>query len=321
MKTSVAICTYNGENFIREQLDSILSQTISVDEIVICDDGSADATWSILQEYQQKYPSLFHIYQNETNLRSVKNFEKAISLCSHSWIFLSDQDDVWLENKVEFILNYIRQKPTLKAVATNGFAIDESSNALDVYTIWDAVSEHAPNEADRNYFKMITQVGNFCTGASMLVNRHFVQGIMPFPEIEGYHHDEWIAVNAARQQALGFIDEKLFFYRQHSNQQVGGVFFEKSPKVSSFLRKHFNASREVFSLNGHKRSLKRLSNVIKLYQSFHLQSNNTNFKEIENDLIENFQDIKHSMILRFPIRSRFQLLADKYTGKRQLPKN
>lgn len=99
MKTSVALCTYNGEKYIKEQLDSILNQTKKVDEIIVCDDCSSDKTVEILNHYSSTNPGLFKIYINEQNLRSVKNFEKAITLCTGDIIFLSDQDDFWVNEK------------------------------------------------------------------------------------------------------------------------------------------------------------------------------------------------------------------------------
>ena len=91
MKTSVALCTYNGEKYLREQLDSILNQTSAVDEIIVCDDRSTDNTVCILEEYQSKFPNLFFIYINEANLNSTKNFQKALNLCQNEVVFLSDQ--------------------------------------------------------------------------------------------------------------------------------------------------------------------------------------------------------------------------------------
>ena len=87
MKTSVALCTFNGEKYLRKQLDSILEQTVAVDEIVVCDDLSTDATLSILNQYKETFPNIFKIHANEKNLRSVKNFEKAISLCENEIVF------------------------------------------------------------------------------------------------------------------------------------------------------------------------------------------------------------------------------------------
>src|SRR6266542_888200 len=108
MKISVAIGTYNGEKFLNVQLESILQQTIPVHEIIVCDDHSGDDTINILREFEVSYPSLLKIFANEKNLGVVKNFEKAISLCTGNIIFLADQDDVWNNNKVESVLNFFR---------------------------------------------------------------------------------------------------------------------------------------------------------------------------------------------------------------------
>ena len=114
MKISVAICTFNGEKFLQEQINSILEQTLKVDEIVICDDCSTDNTWDILKDYKTNNPSLFQIHRNEINLKSNKNFEKAIGLCTGCYIFLSDQDDIWKNDKVEKTLAVLIKIQKLK---------------------------------------------------------------------------------------------------------------------------------------------------------------------------------------------------------------
>ena len=86
-KISVALCTYNGEIYLREQLESILEQTLPPDEIIICDDGSTDATIKILEEFRRKSFTSVKVYCNKENLGVSKNFEKAISLCSGDIIF------------------------------------------------------------------------------------------------------------------------------------------------------------------------------------------------------------------------------------------
>lgn len=106
MKTSVAMCTYNGAKYIREQLDSILNQSHLVDEIVICDDGSIDETIEIIKRIKRNTAIPISIYINEPHLGVNLNFEKAIKLCQGDIIFLSDQDDIWEENKVDTIIGY-----------------------------------------------------------------------------------------------------------------------------------------------------------------------------------------------------------------------
>jgi len=98
---SVAMCTYNGEQYLQEQLDSIIAQTRLPNEVVVCDDGSTDATLQILDEFQETAPFPVRIYRNGTRLGPTKNFEKAIKLCSGNVIALSDQDDVWMPHKLE----------------------------------------------------------------------------------------------------------------------------------------------------------------------------------------------------------------------------
>ncbi len=100
MKTSVAMCTYNGESYLDEQLQSILEQTEPIDEIVICDDGSIDKTLSIIEKFI-KAGTPIRLILNQKNLGYTRNFEKAICLCSGDIIFLADQDDIWMPEKVK----------------------------------------------------------------------------------------------------------------------------------------------------------------------------------------------------------------------------
>ena len=107
MKISVALCTYNGEDFLEQQLESIFLQTRPVQEIIICDDCSTDGTIQIIQKFLLQFPEIIKLYFNESPLKTIKNFEKAVSLTSGDYIFLCDQDDVWFNNKLEVQLNEI----------------------------------------------------------------------------------------------------------------------------------------------------------------------------------------------------------------------
>jgi len=101
MTTSVALCTYNGAKYIEEQLRSIIDQTHRVNEIVVCDDGSIDETLEIVEKIKQQTSDIdFKISVNKPNLGVCANFDKAIHECSGDIIFLSDQDDIWMKNKL-----------------------------------------------------------------------------------------------------------------------------------------------------------------------------------------------------------------------------
>lgn len=106
---SVVMCTYNGERFIREQLDSILRQTHPADEIIIQDDCSTDNTYNILCDYQKRYPFI-HIYRNKENKGVNSNFFSAISKATSDYIAISDQDDIWEDYKLELQLQSIGNK-------------------------------------------------------------------------------------------------------------------------------------------------------------------------------------------------------------------
>lgn len=105
----IAMTTYNGEKYLKEQIDSILNQTVSDFELIVCDDVSSDSTMDILNDYAEKDDRV-HVFRNEENLGFLKNFEKAIRICldrGAEYVALSDQDDVWTENHLEVLLNTI----------------------------------------------------------------------------------------------------------------------------------------------------------------------------------------------------------------------
>ena len=106
MRLSVAMCTYFGKDYIRDQLLSIHRQTVPVDEIVICDDCSEDDTVEIIRKLTKQYDLPVRLFINEWNYGYKKNFEQAICRCTGDIIFLSDQDDTWIPTKVETIVNY-----------------------------------------------------------------------------------------------------------------------------------------------------------------------------------------------------------------------
>ena len=243
---SVALCSYNGEKYIHQQIDSILNQTHRPSEIVVCDDGSTDRTPEILAEYQKQYPEIFRIHFNEINLRSVKNFEKAISLCSKAIIFLSDQDDIWAENKAEKIVSFLDNHAEIDVVATNGFCIDENGAVHEKYSLWDAPVFLKEKGKNIDYFEIIL-LCNIATGASMAFRAALKPEIMPFPVLKDYHHDEWIALNTARKGRFEFLNDKLFYYRTHQEQQVGGVFFDKTEEGKAKIMRFFDLEPTSFS--------------------------------------------------------------------------
>ncbi|MCE3077234.1 glycosyltransferase family 2 protein [Chryseobacterium gwangjuense] len=278
MKISVALCTFNGEKYLQQQIDSILHQTVKVDEIVVCDDGSNDATLQILKEYHAQFPEIFRIYSNEKNLRSVKNFEKAISLCTGEIIFLSDQDDIWEEVKVEMYVDHFKQHPKIDVICSNGYLIDDSNNTLEKYTVWDV--PQILNSSNLDYFKIFCTIGNFATGASMAIKKSFVEKVLPFPLIDGFHHDEWIAVIASEENRFDFINDKLFRYRIHSEQQVGGISYPKDEKSKEKMIQKFDVNREPKSFREYKIKLRTFNDKEKKFREYLQNNPNTTIERL-----------------------------------------
>ena len=311
---SVALCSYNGEKYIHQQIDSILNQTHRPSEIVVCDDGSTDRTPEILAEYQKQYPEIFRIHFNEINLRSVKNFEKAISLCSKAIIFLSDQDDIWAENKAEKIVSFLDNHAEIDVVATNGFCIDENGAVHEKYSLWDAPVFLKEKGKNIDYFEIIL-LCNIATGASMAFRAALKPEIIPFPVLKDYHHDEWIAVNTARKGRFELLNDKLFYYRTHQEQQVGGVFFDKTEEGKAKLMRFFDL--EPTSFSSYKRLLKRLLRFYEINVIIENKNQGHTFCNTSQSIKERYYALKKEFKNKFPLKSRILFLVDKIMGKKR----
>jgi glycosyltransferase involved in cell wall biosynthesis len=274
---SVALCTYNGEKYLHRQLDSILLQTVPVDEIVIVDDLSTDYTSGILDDYASNYPGIFRIFKNKKNIGAKKNFEKALYLCKGDIIFLSDQDDVWDSHKVQRIIAHFDTHEEDRVVFTNAGLIDSDDHPLQ-YSLWEVntftkeVRDYTDNKD--NLLRYLLKYGKIVTGATVAIKKDILGDILPFKLMHKMWHDAWIALVAANFHALGYIDEPLIKYRLHSNQQVGYNYLQKIKKMDAFSdlqRSEMNNSvkEEELHLLVHARRkrvrlIKRLSRVMNM---------------------------------------------------------
>lgn len=235
MILSVAMCTFNGEKYIAEQLESILSQQFPVDEIIICDDGSTDKTVEIIEDFQKSAP-LIKLYRNPENLGVIKNFEKAINLCQDGIVMLCDQDDIWFKNKTEKIKNYFETNVDKKAVFHNLELFNEKPlNA----TIWNYVAFNARNHG-KNLLNHLLTIENLATGASFALKKNKSINLDEIPEIA--LHDYQLALIFAMTNQLGLIDQTLGYYRIHDAQQIGA-----EATANGFIKKLTN----LFYSSGH----------------------------------------------------------------------
>jgi len=205
---SIAMATYNGERYLKEQLDSIFSQTWKNIELIICDDGSSDHTVEILTSYQEKYP--LKLFSNEKNLGYCRNFEKAISLCSGEFIALADQDDIWEPTKLETLLLEIGSHD---AICSDASLINEKGSILA-----NSFFTYSKTKIPATFHESCIE--NFVTGCTTMITAEFARHILPFPP-QIVHHDFWIGVVAMRKNGIIVCQKSLVQYRQHGNNQLG----------------------------------------------------------------------------------------------------
>lgn len=233
---SVALCTYNGEKYIEEQLLSIIHQTEKVDEIVVCDDCSVDNTIKRVEHIAVEHPEFtFNINVNEQNLGVSKNFEKAIFLCKGDIVFLSDQDDVWNPNKVASIVQWFEKHPDKTTVFTNAILIDEQGSLYHDKTTfyYFGFTKKQLYYIDKGFALELLCCMPRITGATMAIRR---ETIKPFAKYATPHviHDTLLAVEALSNNSLGYIPESLMKYRVHHNQEVGIRVFENLKEKTLF---------------------------------------------------------------------------------------
>jgi glycosyltransferase involved in cell wall biosynthesis len=221
MKISVALCTYNGESYLKDQLLSIIHQTVPPDVLIICDDHSTDKTVEIIDSLKPLYPFPMVLHRNPVNLGSTKNFDKALRLCNSDIIAFADQDDVWKPQKLEMMVKIFLADPQVGFVFTDAVLVDINLKPLGM-NLWESVG--FDEKAYKNYIGgqqfETTIKRNVATGTTMAIRDSLKELILPFPK--KWIHDEWIATLASIVGIKGVpISEPLVLYRQHPRQQVG----------------------------------------------------------------------------------------------------
>ena len=202
MKISVCLATYNGAKYLKEQVDSILVQLTIDDELVVSDDYSTDSTVDILKSYND---SRIKIYFNSIRKGVVGNFENAISNAKGDIIILSDQDDIWLPNKVKTCIEGLQ---SYDLVITDCRVVDSNLNVIH-----------------NSFFKILNSGKGFWKnfrhntyiGACIAFKRDCLRYILPFPNALPVFHDSWIASLVEIKGSVSFIPECCMLYRRHGN--------------------------------------------------------------------------------------------------------
>jgi glycosyltransferase involved in cell wall biosynthesis len=244
---SIAMATYNGEKYIREQLNSILAQTEHDFEVVICDDVSTDSTLSILKEYEKK-DYRFRIYENEKNLGYRENFNKAVSLCKGDFIAFSDQDDIWLPNHLQALKENIGENFVCAGRAQRFFG---DNTLLDLFQPTNYQVENLTSQIKKLLFQCYAL--NMYQGASQMISRRAVETYFPIEEDE-YAHDWALAANAIAENKFIYINKVITKWRKHSAQVTSTHHSRKIRKnrlkkfVQYMLDNNKNFSEEILAI-------------------------------------------------------------------------
>lgn len=209
------MATYNGGRYLREQIDSILDQTIPFHELIISDDASTDGTWDILTEYAARDPRI-KACRNERNIGFVANFEKALRHCSGDYIALSDQDDVWTADHLEALLHKIEGKNLAVGDAeimdTDGL---RTGVLLSHAENWDYIPKNDLLKAYTIFFYR-----GCAQGASMLFKKEFLAKALPVPN-NGIYHDVWLNAFACFYGGMQRVGDVITLYRRHDKAVTG----------------------------------------------------------------------------------------------------
>ena len=276
----ILLATYNGEKYLREQIDSILKQTYQNFKLIISDDCSIDETSKILKEYEKKDKRVV-IYYQEENLGYIKNFEFLLSKVEHDLYMLSDQDDVWLPEKIE--KSYEKLKNTNSDLVYGDLiVVDKDLNEINPSFM---KLKKTFRKANKYSDYRAVYLYNCVTGCTILSKSKFISKILPFPTNVSYvPHDYWIALIVGMNGKITFINEPLIKYRQHGNNQIGSKRMIDNFTTFEQIRELFiNVKLNVFKAyvenpKSFPENLKKLSKQGLTYFENVKDKNNINFK-------------------------------------------
>lgn len=205
MKISVAMATYNGAAYLREQLDSIQFQSYPPHEVVISDDCSRDDTWHIIRDFAAYAPFPVLVHRNEVNLGYPGNFEQALRQCTGDLIFLCDQDDIWLPGKIEVIVSIAESDRHNMVFVNDAEITDESLITTGLTKLQQIRAGGMPDTA-------------FVMGCCAAIRKRFLDLCLPIPKDYG-SHDSWIMSLADGVKRRHIEEKPLQLYRRHQNNK------------------------------------------------------------------------------------------------------
>ncbi len=235
---SVAICTYNGAKYIEAQIDSILNQTQPPQEIIVCDDGSSDDTVEIVRRIAKRTTVKILVMENRDNLGVTKNFEKAILACSGNTIFLADQDDVWMPEKIAKMSTPLIEDPEVGLVYSDAIITDANLQPSDMTVFGTRGKSQIWLGSNRDIREVLKRPN--VKGCTLAISSDYLAHIFPIPVKDGktiWTHDYWIYFILYSISKIVVLDEPLMYYRIHADNASGLV--EKNKNAINRKKKKY----------------------------------------------------------------------------------
>ena len=249
----ILLATYNGQEYLAEQIDSILAQSNQDWQLLVRDDGSDDDTVCIIKDYANRLPDKIRLIKDDGNrLGANLNFGKLLEQASAEYIMFSDQDDVWLPNKIEMELNAMKAAEqvypdTPILIHTDLKVTDSELNTIaDSMWIYQKIFPEAGNDLNG------VMAQNVVTGCTIMINKKARAVSIPIPD-EAIMYDWWLALNVCRHGKIIYVSIPSVLYRQHSRNQVGAKkarkidiihFLKKLRCIKKLLSAHYRMLRK-----------------------------------------------------------------------------
>ncbi len=238
---SVVLCSYNGEKYLDEQLSSILTQTYSSLEIIICDDASTDSTQKIITAYAQKDTRIQYFF-NDKNIGVNRNFEQGFAKATGEFIAIADQDDIWKPEKIQKQLALFISEDTL---LVHTASVIFSGNTLPV----NKTTNKAVNLMQGNDFRKLL-LRNSISGHNIIFRATLLDGAIPFPQF--VYYDWWLCQIATVRGSIAASAEILAFQRKHDNNIT--ISKKQSGQTNEVVKERIAALQSFLSIRGLQKS-------------------------------------------------------------------
>ena len=229
LRCAMVLCSWNGERYLPQQLDSLRAQTQRIDQFVLSDDGSTDGSWNLLQAYAEEQRANgvdVILHHNPQPSGYIKHFEQALARADADVLFTCDQDDVWDPEKVAMMMAAFAADPSLLVLHSDARLVDGAGVPLgrNLFDVLDVTPKELAAMHRGDAFDVLLR-RNIVTGATMALRREVLALATPFSA--HWAHDEWMAMIASMHGRVDTIETPLVDYRQHGGNQIGAT--EKSP--------------------------------------------------------------------------------------------